>query len=126
NTKAKDLPEVKGRFLFKLGADTVQFQAFYFDDDKHFIPSKIFKVREAFKDNENKNNLIDEDSSENKTIENNTKETINLVKEKVEVNNEEKKTKVNIIKEDVEVKNDEISEKSKGEKFNNIGKFDYK
>ncbi|MFY8264012.1 FtsK/SpoIIIE domain-containing protein [Clostridium perfringens] len=125
NTKAKDLPEVKGRFLFKLGADTVQFQAFYFDDDKHFIPSKIFKVREAFKDNENKNNRIDEDSSENKIIENNTKETINLVKEKVEVNNEEKKTEVNIIKEDVEVKNDEISEKSKGEKFNNIGKFDY-
>ena len=53
-------------------------------------------------------------------------ENINLVKEKVEVNNEEKKTEVNIIKEDVEVKNDEISEKSKGEKFNNIGKFDYK
>lgn len=126
NTKAKDLDPIKGRFLFKLGADTIEFQAYYFDDDKHFIPSKIFKVREAFKDNENKNNLIDEASSENKTIENNTKETINLVKEKVEVNNEEKKTEVNIIKEDVEVKNDEISEKSKGEKFNNIGKFDYK
>lgn len=125
NTKAKDLDPIKGRFLFKLGADTIEFQAYYFDDDKHFIPSKIFKVREAFKDNENKNNLIDEASSENKIIDNNTKKTINLVKEKVEVNNEEKKTEVNIIKEDVEVKNDEISEKSKGEKFNNIGKFDY-
>ncbi|MHC9378405.1 FtsK/SpoIIIE domain-containing protein, partial [Clostridium perfringens] len=125
NTKAKDLPEVKGRFLFKLGADTVQFQAFYFDDDKHFIPSKIFKVREAFKDNENKNNLIDEVSNENKVIKNNTEEPINLVKEKVEVDNKENKTEVNIIKEDIKVKNDEISEKSKGEKFNNIGKFDY-
>ncbi|MCX0356200.1 DUF87 domain-containing protein, partial [Clostridium perfringens] len=125
NTKAKDLDPIKGRFLFKLGADTIEFQAYYFDDDKHFIPSKIFKVREAFKDNENKNNLTDEASSENKIIENNTKETINLVKEKVEVDNKENKTEINIIKEDVEVKNDEISEKSKGEKFNNIGKFDY-
>lgn len=120
NTKAKDLDPIKGRFLFKLGADTIEFQAYYFDDDKHFIPSKIFKVREAFKDNENKNNLIDEVSSEKKIIENYTEETINLVKE-----NEEKKTEVNIIKEDVEVNNDEITEKSKGEKFNNIGKFDY-
>ena len=34
NTKAVDLPDVKGRFLYKVGADTVEFQAYYFDDEK--------------------------------------------------------------------------------------------
>ncbi|HCC34537.1 MAG TPA: hypothetical protein DEQ02_02410 [Ruminococcaceae bacterium] len=33
NTDAVKLPDVKGRFLFKAGADTVEFQAYYFDDD---------------------------------------------------------------------------------------------
>ena len=35
NTKAKDLKDTKGRFLIKIGADTEEFQAFYFDDSKH-------------------------------------------------------------------------------------------
>ena len=35
NTKAKDLQDVKGRFLIKVGADTEEFQAYYFDDEKH-------------------------------------------------------------------------------------------
>lgn len=35
NTKAKDLKDIKGRFLIKLGADTEEFQAYYFDDEKH-------------------------------------------------------------------------------------------
>lgn len=34
NTKAKDLPDKKGRFMFKAGAETQEFQAFYFDDDR--------------------------------------------------------------------------------------------
>lgn len=33
NTQATKLPDIKGRFLFKAGPDTVQFQAYYFDDD---------------------------------------------------------------------------------------------
>ncbi|MCL2034678.1 MAG: FtsK/SpoIIIE domain-containing protein [Oscillospiraceae bacterium] len=32
NTDACRLPEIKGRFLFKAGADTVEFQAYLFDD----------------------------------------------------------------------------------------------
>ena len=28
-----ELPEIKGRFIFKLGADLIQFQSYYFDDD---------------------------------------------------------------------------------------------
>lgn len=34
NSRATELPEVKGRFLFKVGADTQEFQAYNFDDDK--------------------------------------------------------------------------------------------
>ncbi|MDK2919617.1 MAG: segregation ATPase FtsK/SpoIIIE, family [Candidatus Petromonas sp.] len=34
NTRATELPEIKGRFLFKVGADTFEFQAYYFDDEK--------------------------------------------------------------------------------------------
>lgn len=32
NTKARDLPETKGRFLYNVGADTFEFQAFFFND----------------------------------------------------------------------------------------------
>ena len=35
NTRAKDLKDIKGRFLIKLGADTEEFQAYYFDDKVH-------------------------------------------------------------------------------------------
>lgn len=34
NSQATKLPEVKGRFLFKVGADTYQFQAYNFDDKR--------------------------------------------------------------------------------------------
>ncbi len=34
NSKATELPETKGRFLFKVGADTLEFQAYNFDDNK--------------------------------------------------------------------------------------------
>lgn len=33
NSSAVYLPDIKGRFLFKLGNETVDFQAYYFDDD---------------------------------------------------------------------------------------------
>lgn len=34
NTAACDLPDIKGRFLYKVGNETIQFQSFYFDDEK--------------------------------------------------------------------------------------------
>lgn len=37
-TDAFDLPDVKGRFLFKVGADITQFQAYLFDDDTMLKP----------------------------------------------------------------------------------------
>ncbi len=33
NTDAVDLPDIKGRFLYKVGNETIEFQAFYFDDE---------------------------------------------------------------------------------------------
>lgn len=33
NTDAKSLPDIKGRFIYKVGADSVFFQAFLFNDD---------------------------------------------------------------------------------------------
>ena len=35
NTAACNLPDVKGRFLYKVGNETIEFQAFYFDDNQH-------------------------------------------------------------------------------------------
>lgn len=43
NTKAKDLKDIKGRFLIKLGADTDEFQAYYFDDKVHLKHISINK-----------------------------------------------------------------------------------
>ena len=34
NTAACNLPDVKGRFLYKVGNETIEFQSFYFDDEK--------------------------------------------------------------------------------------------
>lgn len=33
NTAAVNLPDIKGRFLYKVGNQTIEFQAYYFDDD---------------------------------------------------------------------------------------------
>ena len=34
NTAACDLPEIKGRFIYKMGNELIEFQSFFFDDDK--------------------------------------------------------------------------------------------
>lgn len=34
NTAASDLPSIQGRFLYKMGNDMVEFQSYYFDDEK--------------------------------------------------------------------------------------------
>ena len=41
NTRATKLKDIKGRFLFKIGADTIEFQSYYFDDEKHFDINKL-------------------------------------------------------------------------------------
>jgi len=33
NTAATELPDIKGRFLYKVGNDTIEFQSYYFDDE---------------------------------------------------------------------------------------------
>lgn len=33
NTDAVDLPDIKGRFLYKVGNETIEFQAYFFDDE---------------------------------------------------------------------------------------------
>ena len=37
NTAATNLPEIKGRFLYKIGNDTVEFQSYYFKDEEDLI-----------------------------------------------------------------------------------------
>lgn len=34
NTDAVDLPDIKGRFLYKVGNETIEFQSYFFDDEK--------------------------------------------------------------------------------------------
>lgn len=34
NASACNLPDIKGRFLYKVGNETIEFQSFYFDDEK--------------------------------------------------------------------------------------------
>lgn len=34
NTDAVNLPDIKGRFLYKAGNETIEFQSFYFDDER--------------------------------------------------------------------------------------------
>ena len=34
NTDAVNLPDIKGRFLYKVGNETIEFQSFYFDDER--------------------------------------------------------------------------------------------
>jgi S-DNA-T family DNA segregation ATPase FtsK/SpoIIIE len=34
NSAACDLPEIKGRFIYKMGNETFDFQSFYFDDEQ--------------------------------------------------------------------------------------------
>nr|WP_243447656.1 FtsK/SpoIIIE domain-containing protein [Clostridium perfringens] len=116
NTKAKDLPEVKGRFLFKLGADTVQFQAFYFDDDKHFIPNKILKLRK----DEIEDKKVGLDLNKEKLIDN---DLMNSVNEKFEIK-EVKSMDSNIENED-DSKFENFEEQNKTENLKSTINDDY-
>lgn len=60
NTKATKLADIKGRFLFKIGADTIEFQSFFFDDEKNFDISKV-NVNLLKNTNKNKKEIGDMD-----------------------------------------------------------------
>ena len=83
NTKAKDLPDVKGRFLFRLGAETIQFQAYFFNDDKHFKPNKILGLREVENNiNSDSDLIVDETLEEsNSNTDKEINQNINKVKD---------------------------------------------
>ncbi|HAT4309560.1 TPA: toxin coregulated pilin subunit precursor TcpA, partial [Clostridium perfringens] len=110
------LPEVKGRFLFKLGADTVQFQAFYFDDDKHFIPNKILKLRK----DEIEDKKVGLDLNKEKLIDN---DLMNSVNEKFEIK-EVKSMDSNIENED-DSKFENFEEQNKTENLKSTINDDY-
>jgi S-DNA-T family DNA segregation ATPase FtsK/SpoIIIE len=44
NGEACKLPDIKGRFLFRLGNETVEFQAYYFDDDRDLRDDEMLDV----------------------------------------------------------------------------------
>lgn len=73
NTKAKDLKDIKGRFLIKVGADTEEFQAYYFDDEKHLkdikrnVGSLLIETEEDITYSTEKEDTED-DKVEDKTI----------------------------------------------------------
>jgi S-DNA-T family DNA segregation ATPase FtsK/SpoIIIE len=37
NTAACDLPDIKGRFIYKMGNEIIEFQSYYFDDEKDLL-----------------------------------------------------------------------------------------
>lgn len=41
NSDAVELPDIKGRFLYKLGNETIEFQAYYFDDERMLHPVDV-------------------------------------------------------------------------------------
>ncbi len=46
NTMAVDLPDIKGRFLYRLGNEIVPFQAYYFDDDT-MLDEEVIQVSDT-------------------------------------------------------------------------------
>ena len=109
NTKAKDLQDIKGRFLIKVGADTEEFQAYLFDDELHLkdIEKKDNKLL-VEDENFNKENLefyqrVPKDNQEDVVIEN----------KGLKVDSSEKriffKKKIEEDKEDIKVKSNEVT-----------------
>lgn len=103
NTRATDLPNIKGRFLFKVGADTEEFQAYYFDDEKMLKKIHI-KPGDMLIDSENENATVSKDkeiediddfsealfekidTSNNKTTKNKESKPDKIINKKLEFN----------------------------------------
>ncbi|MFT8352892.1 FtsK/SpoIIIE domain-containing protein, partial [Clostridium saccharoperbutylacetonicum] len=88
NRMATSLPEIKGRFLYKSGAETIEFQAFYFDDEKHLKDIDIVqgemlieRKKQKIKDPE-----IIEEKNIKESIKENEKEIVNENKEEIDGN----------------------------------------
>lgn len=84
NTMACNLPDVKGRFLYKVGNETIEFQSYLFDDDRDLKDIDITEctmltdysnsnIYQSQKNNENR-----KDIKTNNKVERSTKEDINL------------------------------------------------
>lgn len=60
NTMAVDLPDIKGRFLYRVGNEIIPFQAYYFDDDTMLdedgVPEAAIKNDNAKKSGSESNN----------------------------------------------------------------------
>ncbi|HAT4337708.1 TPA: DNA translocase FtsK [Clostridium perfringens] len=101
NNKAKKLPEIKGRFLFKVDANTIEFQAYYFNDDKDFKPEQV--ERQEFQDEfisikSSDDDLIIEDAPvENISVVEN--KTFDDIKQEIDVNKDLKQEKQDVNKE---------------------------
>lgn len=75
NTLAVDLPQIQGRFLYKLGNDTAPFQAYYFDDDT---------MLDEEDNDENKNEKYTKNSKPRKILKKNPIKKANTTKRQAE------------------------------------------
>lgn len=75
NTLAVDLPQIQGRFLYKLGNDTAPFQAYYFDDDT---------MLDGEDNDENKNEKYTKNSKPRKILKKNPIKKANTTKRQAE------------------------------------------
>ncbi|WP_243446836.1 FtsK/SpoIIIE domain-containing protein [Clostridium perfringens] len=102
NNKAKKLPKIKGRFLFKVDDSTIEFQAYYFNDDVDFRPDEIQKLRK--KQNEcisikssDDDLIIEEAPVENISVVEN--KSFDEIKQEIDVNKDLKQEKKDLNKE---------------------------
>ncbi|WP_283699909.1 hypothetical protein [Clostridium perfringens] len=101
NNKAKKLPEIKGRFLFKVDANTIEFQAYYFNDDKDFKPEQVERQKsqdEFISIKSSDDDLIIEDAPvENISVVEN--KTFDDIKQEIDVDKDLKQEKQDVNKE---------------------------
>lgn len=69
NSRATELPEIKGRFLFKVGADTLEFQAYNFDDSKMLTDIEVTKGGMLTQEDETAAEVKKQTNSNNITLE---------------------------------------------------------
>ncbi len=120
NNKAKRLPEIKGRFLFKVDANTIEFQAYYFNDDKDFKPEQVERQK-------SQDEFISIKSSDEDLIVDETLEESNSNIDK-EINQNINKVKDNEIVKEFEVeeqKDDTITENSQIDTEDNLDELKF-
>ncbi|MDT7932789.1 hypothetical protein [Clostridium perfringens] len=120
NNKAKNLPKIKGRFLFKVDANTIEFQAYYFNDDKDFKPEQVERQK-------SQDEFISIKSSDEDLIVDETLEESNSNIDK-EINQNINKVKDNEIVKEFEVeeqKDETITENSQIDTENNLDELKF-